>query len=235
MQDSQVGALRFIPGDETVGEDGDVLLTRTATGLQISVDGAAAIPLEAGGESAVITAAPVSGDGTVLTPITIAAGALTNETLALMAAHTYKGNNTGSEAAADDITATELTADLNPATALLQGMMSPQDKAGQFRPHASTLTDANATIAPGSLKIGKAILPAGTLTGNRVLKLLDTGVHTTQLFQVVCLDVSANTYTITDSADTPIATKGASQGAPITFQFYHNGSLWTTNTSWWST
>jgi len=39
-----------------------------------------------------------------------------------MPAHTYKGNNTGSTANPADITSTQLTADLNQFTSLLQGM-----------------------------------------------------------------------------------------------------------------
>jgi len=40
-----------------------------------------------------------------------------------MAAHTYKGNNTGSSAAPADITSTQLTADLNLFTSSLQGLV----------------------------------------------------------------------------------------------------------------
>lgn len=49
--------------------------------------------------------------------------AITNPKLSQMAAHTYKGNNTGSTSNASDITNTQLTADLNLFTTSLQGLV----------------------------------------------------------------------------------------------------------------
>jgi len=48
---------------------------------------------------------------------------VTNSNLSQMAAHTYKGNNTGSTANAIDVTSTQLTADLNLFTSTLQGLV----------------------------------------------------------------------------------------------------------------
>ena len=49
--------------------------------------------------------------------------AVTNAKLAQMPAHTFKGNNTGSTANALDLTATQLTAELNQFTTSLQGVV----------------------------------------------------------------------------------------------------------------
>jgi hypothetical protein len=53
----------------------------------------------------------------------IADSAITNTKAAQMPAHTFKGNNTGSTANAIDLTATQLTAELNLFTSGLQGLV----------------------------------------------------------------------------------------------------------------
>lgn len=68
----------------------------------------------------------LTGDVTASGPgsaaATIASAAVTNAKLANMAAHTYKGNNTGISAVPLDVTSTQLTADLNLFTSGLQGL-----------------------------------------------------------------------------------------------------------------
>jgi hypothetical protein len=69
----------------------------------------------------------LTGDVTASGPgsaaATIATNAVTNAKAAQMAAHTFKGNNTGSTANALDLTATQLTAELNLFTSGLQGLV----------------------------------------------------------------------------------------------------------------
>lgn len=74
------------------------------------------------GDQTITLTGDVTGSGTGSFAATIANNAVTNAKLAQMAAHTFKGNNTGSTANALDLTATQLTAELNLFTSTLQGL-----------------------------------------------------------------------------------------------------------------
>jgi len=78
-----------------------------------------------GNASNLAAAVAMSGDATLANTgaLTLGANAVSNAKLAQMAASTYKGNNTGSAANALDVTATELTADLDLFTSILQGLV----------------------------------------------------------------------------------------------------------------
>jgi hypothetical protein len=68
------------------------------------------------------------GNGSFQTTVGFTANSIVNVNLAQMAAHTYKGNNTGATANATDVTAAQLTADLSIATTSAQGALSANDK-----------------------------------------------------------------------------------------------------------
>jgi len=107
---------------------------------------------------------------------------------------------------------------------------------GEFRVASATLTDASVTIQPFTDKCSKYILPSGTLTANRILTLGVTSAVTSDIIQIVVLDISAHTYRINDDAGTQLVLKGASPGQAHTYQFYYNGGTghFIANVQWWT-
>lgn len=63
--------------------------------IYYTTDGITFTPIGGGGGGTIHTSAPLSGDGSVGTPATIAPGAVTNASLANMAALTIKGSVAG--------------------------------------------------------------------------------------------------------------------------------------------
>lgn len=85
-------------------------------GLTVSSGGATVGGTSSGtntGDQTITLTGDVTGSGTASFAATVAAHAVSNSKLAQIAAHSYKGNNTGSTADASDITNTQLTADLD--------------------------------------------------------------------------------------------------------------------------
>lgn len=106
----------------------------------------------------------ISGDLTVTNAgiSSIGTNKVTNAKSAQMAAHTYKGNNTGSTANAADITSTQLTADLNQFTSSLQGL-TPSSGGG-----TANFLRADGTFAtpPGTGVTAVSVASANGFTGS---------------------------------------------------------------------
>lgn len=125
-----------------------------------------------------------------------------------------------------------LTPDLDAATNTAQGALSADLAAGMPRVATARLTDADATISPGTDKCSRYILPAGTLTTNRILSIDTTGSSNTDSVEIVCLDTSVNTYQIKTAGGATCFTKGASDPARI-YRCYMTGGVWVGNEKMW--
>jgi len=113
-----------------------------------------------------LTGDVTSSAGSVAT--TIANNAVTNAKAAQMAAHTYKGNNTGSTANAADLTQAQLTAELNVFTSALQGVvpLSGGGTANFLRADGSWVAPPTPTLFAGSGEFGSGIDGAAVFDGS---------------------------------------------------------------------
>lgn len=125
----------------------------------------------------------LTGDVTASGPgsaaATIANNVVTNAKLAQMAAHTFKGNNTGSTANALDLTATQLTAELNLFTSTLQGLV-PASGGGtnNFLRADGTFAAPGSTAVLTSISAGVYLNSNFAVSANTVLKF-DTTIYDT--------------------------------------------------------
>jgi hypothetical protein len=138
--------------------------------------------------------------------------------LAAQAANTLTGNNTGSPAAAGGLTVAQVKAllayvatDLN-LDALVRG---------------TAIADSSITIHPGTDKASQYVVPAGTFSTNRTTMMDGAGSPVTgQSVWLTRRDLSANTWTIADSALGTIIVLPASPATPVAVCVTWNGANW---------
>jgi hypothetical protein len=138
--------------------------------------------------------------------------------LAAQAANTLTGNNTGSPAAAGGLTVAQVkmllayvATDLN-LDALVRG---------------TAIADSSITIHPGTDKASQYVLPVATLSTNRTTILDGAGTPTSgHSVWLTRRDLTANTWTISDSALGVIIVLPASPATPVAVCVKWNGSNW---------
>lgn len=180
-----------------------------------------------GNGSNVATDTAVSGDITISNAgvTVIGANKVANSQLAQMAAHTYKGNNTGSTANAIDVTSTQLTADLNLFTPSLQGLVPASGGGtsnflradGTFAAPSGTGVSVIGTINSQSKSANGAVISGTSLvlqeadaTNNG---LISTGTQTLAGNKTFSGSISASNLSGTNTGDQTITLTGDVTGS----------------------
>ena len=165
-----------------------------------------------GNGSNVATDVALSGDATLANTgaLTIAANAVTNAKAAQMAAHTFKGNNTGSTANALDLTAAQLAAELDSSINNASGVTG------------STVTAALNTLNQSVQEVLlSALKNAGSVTANTTIPSWTTTTKDT----LTGFNASTGVYTVAAAGDYLVNfTAATTTGTPLA-QVYKNGVL----------
>jgi hypothetical protein len=199
-----------------------------------------------------VTATGAGGPGSQST--TIASGVVSNSKLSTMVAHTFKGNNTGSTAAPLDLTATELTAELNAFTDTLKGL-TPASGGGTSNflradgTWAAPSGGSGATIELDNLgvtAVNADIIPDGQVTwslGTQSLSWANVAVQNLISPTGGALTITADSYLQMDSlfVNLPQGASDPSDGGLRAGAIYYNtgdgkikmynGATWETITS----
>lgn len=159
---------------------------------------------------------------------------ITNADLSAMATHTFKANITGVTAIPTDITRTELTAELNPATTLLPGSQSINSLGMQAK-IGPDLVDGDQTISPGVSFISGSFIRPGTLTGSSVFTLADTDCTTADFYFIAIQQLTGGFGCNIINAVGAVLVSFTPGALPnhVLYQFYFTGTHWAFNTRVW--
>lgn len=209
----------------TSGNAATVTTNANLTGGVTSVGNAATVVTNAnltggvtsvGNATTVITNANLTGDVTsVGNATTIGSNKVLNSMLAQMPAHTFKGNNTAGTANALDLTANQLSAELNSGISNLSGVTG------------TTVTDALNTLNTSVQEVFlSAIKNAGAVTANTTIPTWTTTSKDT----LSGFAASTGIYTVKAAGDYLVDfTAATTSGTPLA-QIYKNGALVQTGT-----
>ena len=168
------------------------------------------------GDQTITLSSDVTGSGTGAITTTIAAKAVSLAKMADLAANAIVGNNTGSPATPIALTPAQVLPFLG-LDALTPG---------------TALTNADATINPGTDKASEYTLPAATLNAAHVLTMGTGGTPTTGLtVWIIRRDLTANIYTVNNGGPAGAAVGKtvilpASPGKPMGACWYFDGVNW---------
>ena len=92
------------------------------------------------------------------------------------------------------------------------------------------LTDANVTLQVFTAKKSLYVMPAGTLSTNRVVTMGIAGPIQSMIVFILCLDTSANTLTIKNNAGTTLFTHQGSVTGPQWYEVFFTAADWVAST-----
>lgn len=204
--------INLVPNDTTlIASIGDIDYS-SDTGLFNVFDGSGTTSIVTASGTVTLTNKTINASNNTILNLTNTnlngSAAISNANLASMAAHTYKGNNTGSSSTPLNVTSTQLTADLDIFTTSLQGLVpasgggtvnflradgtfaTPPGAAGgvttvgafsgSSQPNGATISSTTITFGPANASNpGMVTTGAQTITGT---KTFSGGVATATIF-----------------------------------------------------